>query len=209
MQLPIISFFVESIQLVEGKIVSWTEALKANGPEVRQFAKDTALVLLDMGESALVAADFVYRGAQGIAAAFQGVAALALGVSGAIFKVVQAGASLTDFLGLTSGAADEWAMNAKAAFESTGDLASKSWENLKQLAGGSDELHTASENLKKFRAEIEKIPADSMKDVDEKANDTAESTKKAADEAIDYKDELEKSKRYLDTATQGPQAGRA
>lgn len=183
-------FFLEGIKLLEKQFVKWTKAIKDNGPEVREYAKQTALTLLVMGESGLTALDYIYRGSQGIAAVFQRTAAFALDVSGGIFNIIKAGAALTDFLGITTNATDEWAISAEAAFAAADDLKAKSSENFQQMGDGSTKIQAARDGLASFREEIEKIPSDAVDDIANGVDDAARSTGDAADATERYENKM-------------------
>lgn len=173
-------FFLEGLKALEAQVVSWTSYMRENGAEMREYAKSGALALLSLADAGLATADFLYRGFQGISFSFRLVAATALGVSGGIFKIVQAGAALTDFLGITENEFARWGDEAKAAFGAGGDVASKAIENFKQMAEGEPKIKAARDALAGFRVELEKVPANKV--------DISEGAKKAKEETDDLRD---------------------
>lgn len=150
-------FFVEGIKAIEQQFISWTGAINANGDVAREWAKDTALALLDMADTGLVAFDYLLRGIDGIKGAFNAVSAILLGFAGVVLEVGKAAAGLTDFLGITSGAFDEWAISAEAAWGAAGDLANKSIGNFSDMAEGSKKVDVAREALGKLKNEMSSV----------------------------------------------------
>ncbi len=184
-------FFLEGLKVLEAQVLSWTTYMKENGAEVREYAKQGALALLSLAEAGLTTADFLYRGFQGIAGTFQGLAALSLGVSGGIFKIVQAGAALTDFLGITEGEFERWGIEAEGAFGAAGDLAKKTVDSFRGMVEGEPKIRAAKEALAGFRQEIENIPSDAV-DVSAEAKKTIDATDSLRDGTKQYTEEMVK-----------------
>lgn len=178
-------FFLESLKLIEAQFVSWTDAIRANGPVVQEYAKNTALGFIAMGEAGLTAVDYIYRGSHGIAGIFQEVAAKSLLVSGGIFKILQGASKLTDWLHITSGASDEWRISAEAAFGAAGELGDKADKNFDQMQDGSAKVQTAADALKNLREQLENVPTGTLDGV-------ADGTKEAAENTVTYEDKLKK-----------------
>lgn len=185
-------FFIEGLKLIEQQFISWTNTIKANGPELMEYAKQAALGFDALGESALQAMDFIYRGGQGIAGIFQRVSAFALDVSGGIFKIIQAGAALTDWLGITEGATDKWAMSAEAAFKAAEELKREASTNFDEMENGSAKIQAAEKALGKFRTAMEDIPSDKVAEVGENADKAANATDKLSDGTVEYEKKLVK-----------------
>ncbi|SHO52840.1 hypothetical protein [Desulfopila aestuarii] len=183
-------FFVEGMKIVSQEIDAWTGKIKANGPEVREYAKATALALLQMGEAGLTSLDYIYRGSQGIAGVFQKTAAFALDVSGGIFKIVEAGATLTDFLGITTGATEEWATAAEAAFGAADELGAKADANFQEMQDGAPKIQQARDALKHFREELEKVPANAVGDISKEADGAADKTDKLTNQTKQYERQM-------------------
>lgn len=183
-------FFVEGLKIVSAQLDEWAAKIRANGPEVREYAKATALALLQMGESGLTAMDYIYRGSQGIAGIFQRTAAFALDVSGGIFKIIEAGATLTDFLGITTNATEQWATAAEAAFGAAGELKAKASENFTQMQDGAPKIQAARDAIKQFREELEKVPADAVGDISKEADGAADKTGILTHEAERYQKKM-------------------
>lgn len=183
-------FFVEGLKIAEQTFTEWTAAIKDHGPEVMEYAKQTALTLLAMGEAGLTALDYIFRGSQGIGGVFQKTAAFALDVAGGIFKIIQAGAALTDFLGITKNATDEWAISAEAAFAAADDLGAKADANFQQMQDGAPKIQAARDALQQYREQLEQIPSGSTDDIAKDINKAVDYTDDAAVAAAGYKKEL-------------------
>lgn len=177
-------FFIEGLRLAEETIKAFTGEIRNSGPEVREYAKSTALSLLAMGEAGLTALDWIYRGSQGIAGAFQRTAAFALDVSGGIFKIIQAAAVLTDFLGITTGATEDWAIEAEAAFGAAGELKQKAAENFDQMQDGAPKIQAARDAIKSFREELESVDTESV-DLSKPADDATVAAKQYEDRLVE------------------------
>ena len=175
-------FFIKGLEVLETQFNSWTDALQENGPEIREYAKQSALAFIDMSATALHAADVIYSGFEGIKGVFLIVASGAMTLTSGLFKIVEAGAGVTDFFGITSGAADEWKIAATAASDAAYDLAGKASDSFDEMNEGSTKIQAAQKALEGFRTTMEKVGTE----------EAGASTDKIKDSTVKYKEELVK-----------------
>jgi len=112
------------------------ESVDSTGDKMERFTVQVKDLQLWLGEKLIQAA----AGAMGI---LQGVAAAALVASAGIFKIMQASGWLTDKVGLTTGAAEEWKNQAAGAFAAAEDLGQKAKDNLALMIQGNQALQKA------------------------------------------------------------------
>lgn len=170
-------FVVEVLHLAEKAFDDMAARVNANRGEVMQSVKDMALAAIDFGQTMITVAGLAVSAGNGISGVFRTTAAASLYLSGGIFRVIEGMTTLTDKLGLTENAAEEWRINAEAAFEAAGQVFGDAKEDFAQMSEGSAALGTASTNLERMREAIAGIDAGEMEDA-------ADATKKASDELV-------------------------
>jgi hypothetical protein len=134
----------------------------------------------------LLIGDLVVRGLNFIDGTFNSIAAGALFVSGGIFKIIQGISSLTDKLGISSGAAAEWKMNAEAAFGAADELAQKAGKAFEDMKGSNDIIIKGQAAFQKqIKATTEALTAQ-----DKIRQKLLDANKAAADEQADAEKEM-------------------
>src|SRR3989338_1417330 len=116
--------------------------------------------------------EYIVRGAYALYAVLQKISSAALITSGGIYDMISAGGALTDFLHITSGAYDNWRINAKAAYEAAADLYIKSEKNF------SNAFSSIESTAKKTSKAVSSAVKESANSIAESANSIAESAKK-------------------------------
>lgn len=119
------------------------EALSRHNLEVLTTKEKMEQLTATIENLKLVVGAFIIKGGVAIYGVFQGAAAAALFLSGGIFKTISALSELTDWLGITSGSAERWQLDAEAAFNAADDLAKKSQENLRTMFESSQTVMAA------------------------------------------------------------------
>lgn len=119
----------------------------------------------------------------------QSVAAVAMALSGGIFKVIGASASMTDSLHITSGAAQRWKIETQAAFASAEDLAKKADQSFKDMSASTDK---ASQSQAKFKGEVKGAAdaVDQLAAAENKRKKIADDAKRQADEQARATEEM-------------------
>lgn len=89
----------------------------------------------------------ILRAAAGAMGAFQAVAAAALYLSGGVFGIIKSVASLSDYLGITTNAAEEWRISQEAATNAAAELWGKAKDNFAAVTASAEDFSKAMQKV--------------------------------------------------------------